>query len=121
MGDEILKIDEMTLEYTTLPEVYQLLKNNDRSHIRLEIKPSFSANKSMVDSNNNHNNHQNINEKTSIVSKSSINGGTMRRNGILHLDKYHDTDKLSSLGSAKYGRSSMRSKNGDSVDTKYCK
>uniref|UniRef100_A0A915I855 PDZ domain-containing protein n=1 Tax=Romanomermis culicivorax TaxID=13658 RepID=A0A915I855_ROMCU len=38
IGDEIISVDQMTLEYSTLPEVHQLLKNNDQDRIKLEIR-----------------------------------------------------------------------------------
>lgn len=39
VGDEILTINKMTLEYTTLPEVYQLMRNSSNGQIHLEIMP----------------------------------------------------------------------------------
>lgn len=42
MGDQLLAIDGVTLEYTTLAEVYQLLKGSSNSqNIRVEIVPRY--------------------------------------------------------------------------------
>lgn len=45
IGDEILSIDRTTLEYTSLAEVYQLLKNagSPNGRVKLEILPIKTA------------------------------------------------------------------------------